>query len=49
MKLSLLLTKEFLKDILLNIIEYSLTNDTNYPRLLMIDTVGKYLQKTKTR
>ncbi|RXK09154.1 AAA family ATPase [Halarcobacter bivalviorum] len=32
---------------LLNILEYSLNNDINHPRLLMIDTVGKYLQKTK--
>ncbi len=32
---------------LLNILEYSLTNDINHPRLLLIDTVGKYLQKTK--
>lgn len=32
---------------LLNLLEYSLTNDINHPRLLLIDTVGKYLQKTK--
>ncbi|ADG93146.1 conserved hypothetical protein [Arcobacter nitrofigilis DSM 7299] len=34
---------------LLNIFEYSLTKNTNLPRFLMIDTVGKYLQKTKTK
>ncbi|MFW2234904.1 hypothetical protein ACN4FE_02640 [Aliarcobacter butzleri] len=34
---------------LLNILEYSLNNDINHPRLLMIDTVGKYLQKTKDK
>lgn len=34
---------------LLNILEYSLNNDINHPRLLMIDTVGKYLQKTKKK
>lgn len=34
---------------LLNILEYSLEADTNLPRFLMIDTVGKYLQKTKTK
>lgn len=34
---------------LLNLLEYSLTTDTNLPRFLMIDTVGKYLQKTKTK
>ena len=32
---------------LLNILESSLNNNTNLPRFLMIDTVGKYLQKTK--
>lgn len=32
---------------LLNILESSLENDTNIPQFLMIDTVGKYLQKTK--
>lgn len=32
---------------LLNILESSLNNDINLPRFLMIDTVGKYLQKTK--
>lgn len=32
---------------LLNILEYSLNNEINHPRFLMIDTVGKYLQKTK--
>lgn len=34
---------------LLNLLEYSLTTNTNLPRFLMIDTVGKYLQKTKTK
>jgi len=34
---------------LLNILEYSLINDTNLPRFLMIDTVGKYMQKTKNK
>jgi DNA repair exonuclease SbcCD ATPase subunit len=34
---------------LLNILEYSLNNDINHPRILMIDTVGKYLQKTKKK
>jgi len=34
---------------LLNILEYSLLTDINLPRFLMIDTVGKYLQKTKTK
>lgn len=32
---------------LLNILESSLNNNTNLPKFLMIDTVGKYLQKTK--
>ena len=31
---------------LLSILNYSLTNNLNHPRLLMIDTVGKYLGKT---
>lgn len=34
---------------LLSILEYSLSTDTNLPRFLMIDTVGKYLQKTKNK
>lgn len=34
---------------LLNILEASINIDTNLPRFLMIDTVGKYLQKTKSK
>ena len=31
---------------LLSILDFALDNDVNHPRLLMIDTVGKYLGKT---
>ena len=31
---------------MLGIIEFSIDNNINHPRLLMIDTVGKYLGKT---
>ncbi len=34
---------------LLNILEYGLTDDINLPGFLMVDTVGKYLQKTKQK
>jgi len=34
---------------LLNILETSSEIETNLPRFLMIDTVGKYLQKTKSK
>lgn len=31
---------------MLSLLEYSIDNDINHPRLLMIDTVGKYIGKT---